>query len=81
MKLLSKEKLVEMTGYRRIADQLRWLKQRGWIFETSATGAPIVLESYAEARLSGKQTANEPAWKPNLEAFRRQDAKHAKTAR
>ena len=51
---LTDEELHQLTGYLRNADRCRWLRKAGWRFEKSArNGRPVVLRSYAEARLSG----------------------------
>lgn len=58
---LSDDELLDLTGYRRHADQRRWLSDRGWKFEVSAiTGKPVVSKSYAESRLSGATVKTVP---------------------
>lgn len=61
----------ELTGYQHHAHQRRWLAARGWVFEVSATGRPIVARSYAESRLGGAGPATAKAWTPNLAAIRK----------
>ena len=60
--LLSPEELLELTDYRRAADQIRWLTDHGWKFEVGATGRPKVLRAEAERRMlsGGKPRQWEP---------------------
>jgi hypothetical protein len=51
--LLTPAELVALTGYRRPHLQCRELERRGWHFERTALGWPVVSRSYAEARLAG----------------------------
>jgi hypothetical protein len=59
---LSPDELLELTDYRRAADQIRWLTDHGWKFEVGATGRPKVLRAEAERRMlsGGKQRQWEP---------------------
>jgi hypothetical protein len=59
---LSAEERVELTGYRRNADQRKWLTHHGWMFEANAAGVPVISRVYAEGRLGGKAiiTSAEP---------------------
>jgi hypothetical protein len=68
---LTPEELVELTGYNRMADQRKWLTARGWRFEVSAIGRPIVARSYAEniLGLSSTKAVSKPTM--NLELIRR----------
>lgn len=68
---LSEVELQELTGYKRHADQLRWLAFRKWKHEVSAIGRPIVGRSYAEAKLSDSQAEKKPEWSPNFSMFKR----------
>jgi len=63
--------LQELTGYRRHADQRRWLKARGWRFEVSASGKPIVSRQHAETMLSGQREEPKRNWQPNRAALSR----------
>ena len=67
---LTETDLRELTGYQIHAYQRRWLKQRGWKFEESATGRPVVLRAYAESRLSDQPVEAAP-WSPNLAAMKK----------
>lgn len=51
----------ELTGYERPADQARWLRDRGWIFELNAQRRPIVLRAYAEGRMGGARSQGSAA--------------------
>lgn len=66
---LTVDELKDMTGYQRHADQRRWLTDKGWTFEVSANGKPVVARSYAESRI-GASHQSAPVWKPNLSAFK-----------
>ncbi|MBU1363954.1 MAG: DUF4224 domain-containing protein [Gammaproteobacteria bacterium] len=71
---LTKEEVHELTGYVRSADQCRWLKQRGWKFEVSRIGRPVVLRKHVEEMLSLPVTTKEavrPEPKLNMDAFRK----------
>lgn len=67
---LSGNEIHELTGYMRPADQVKWLKARGWKFETSAVGRPVVLRAFAQAQM-GKATDDPPPWTPNLAALQK----------
>jgi len=66
---LRPEEVSFLTGYERLADQRRWLLDRKWKFEESATGRPIVCRAYAESRMSGKAQKIEPVL--NLDRIRK----------
>jgi hypothetical protein len=66
---LTDDEIHELTGYKRNADQRRWLTARGWRFEVSAGGKPIVSRQHAEAMLSGARIESERTWKPNRAAL------------
>jgi hypothetical protein len=48
---LSHNEIAQLTGYVRSADQIKWLSRKAWVHEVAANGHPVVLRSYAEARL------------------------------
>lgn len=64
-RLLAREDLVELTDYRRPADQRRWLEREGIPYRVGATGRPKVL--WADL------VQQEPAvrWEPNWNAIPR----------
>lgn len=57
---LSKDELLELTGYRRPHEQRRWLQNRRWRFETNAAGAPRVARAYLERKMVGEAQETEP---------------------
>lgn len=65
---LTKDDIVNLTGYRRPADQCRWLKSHGWKYEISAVGRPVVLRRHAESRMSDVEQAPKE-WSPNFAAM------------
>jgi hypothetical protein len=68
---LTPDEVHDLTGYKRHADQRRWLSDRGWTFETAATGRPVVARSYAESRLGPSESTAGGPWMPNVAAIRR----------
>lgn len=50
---LSDNDIEFLTGYKKPADQRRWLSDHGWIFEIARTGRPRVLQDYAKNKMSG----------------------------
>lgn len=63
MLLLTDDEVREVTGYKRPADQIRWLRDGGWLFEV-ARGRPKVLRSYVEERMGGTKAVRE--WAPDF---------------
>jgi hypothetical protein len=57
---LNSDELHALTGYRRGAEQLAWLRKRGWRFETNAAGAPRVARAYFERRMVGEAATAPP---------------------
>lgn len=70
---LSDDELEELTGKVRHDAQRRELARRGWIFEVTASGRPIVSRSYAEAKLGRGHATAEPTrlWRPNFDALKK----------
>ncbi|WP_420465556.1 DUF4224 domain-containing protein [Panacagrimonas sp.] len=66
--LLSRDELEQLTGCKRRSGVCRWLRERGWIFETTANGWPVVSVAYMQGKLGGTIAA--PLKGPNLEALR-----------
>lgn len=65
--LLSPQELRDLTDRARAADQIAWLRSRGWRFEVSATGRPKVAKAEYERRMvAGSQAKG----KPRLEVVR-----------
>lgn len=48
---LTRDELRELTDAKRRDGQIAWLEERGWPFETTCSGWPVVLRAYAEKRL------------------------------
>ena len=63
---LTKEEIFELTGYKRLAAQCRWLADRGYRFEVNALGRPVVLASSVERRLQPRSSVSR---QPNFEAL------------
>lgn len=65
---LTDDEIRTLTGYKRPADQQRWLLERAWLYETNAAGRPIILRSYANSRLSGIKGRGQsaPTLSPNF---------------
>lgn len=57
---LTDEELETLTGYKRPADQRKWLTEHHWVFETARTGRPRILQDYAKNRLSGAEQKRAP---------------------
>lgn len=68
---LTPEDLVSLTGYKRRADQKRWLTGHGWVFEIARSGRPVVLRSYRDAKMSGSQEQSRPVARHNFDALNR----------
>ena len=54
--------LRSLTGYKRPAEQRRWLTSHGWAFEIRADGKNRVLIEEAQAKMLTRQTVNK--WSP-----------------
>jgi hypothetical protein len=66
---LTEPMLISLTGYRRKADQRRWLDERQWPYEVTATGRPKVLKAFVEARMGaqiGSSLGSTPSQRPKL---------------
>ena len=74
---LTDSDLQSLTGYKRPAEQRRWLASHGWAFEVRADGKNRVLIVEAEAKMltrrigraTGRQNRNRSA-EPDLAALR-----------
>lgn len=69
---LTAAELCELTGYKRHADQRKWLTTRAWLFEVAATGKPVVSRNYAEIRLGSGEKPVTAKWRPNVASIRKQ---------
>ncbi len=66
---LSTDELQELTGYKRPADQRRWLIDHGWGFEVRADGKNTVLIEEARNRMLTRKSTNRST-EPDLEALK-----------
>ena len=53
---LDEEELFFLTGNQQAKRQVKWLREHGWRYETTSTGAPRVLKSYRDQRLGPTKT-------------------------
>jgi hypothetical protein len=67
---LTDTELIELTGWRRVFDQCRWLKAHGWKFEISGIGRPVVMRRHAEQKMLDGADAK-PEWTPNIAAIKK----------
>jgi hypothetical protein len=65
---LTPDQVFELTGYKRSGDQMRWLRDHGWVFVLNAAGRPVISRAYAERRLGGEQAVGVP--EPSLDHVR-----------
>lgn len=66
---VTRDEMAELTGARTRAGQIRWLRERGWVWEPNAAGWPVVLRAHMESRMGGKPNTVESAG-PNWRALR-----------
>lgn len=72
--ILSDDELADLTGYKRRADQRKWLKDRNWAFVESRGGRPLVGRMFARMKLGiisptiAEQNTPpiRPAWAPDF---------------
>ena len=62
--LLSANEMRELTGYLRAHDQVKWLRQRGWVFDQDARGAPKVAREHFLRQMGGVES--KPSRRPQL---------------
>ncbi len=70
---LSDESLRSLTGYKRPAEQRRWLASHGWAFEVRADGKNRILTEEARNRMltsSSNQQSTKKSSEPDLAALR-----------
>lgn len=56
---LTRDELQQLTGYKRAADQIRWLRERGVHFFVAATGRPSVPRAAIEGRSGSAAPADD----------------------
>ena len=66
---LSDEQQRSLTGYKRPADQRRWLVDHGWAFEIRADGKNRVLIEEARNRMLTRKSTQRST-EPNLDALK-----------
>lgn len=71
-RLLTRDELAAITGCKRRAGQIAWLRARGWVYVENANGWPQVSAGHAELRMGGTTatTAAVPSPGPNVTALR-----------
>jgi len=57
---LTAEQLCELTGYKRAAEQARWLKENGFKFRLDRLGKPRVDRAHYEAKMGGHPVTAAP---------------------
>jgi Domain of unknown function (DUF4224) len=62
--------LQKLTGYKRAADQIRWLTAAGYRFERARTGKPVVLVAEIERHLLTDQSKQPETVVPRFDALR-----------
>jgi len=69
---LNGAELFDLTGYKRGAEQARWLRANGYYVETNARGVPRITEQQINERRALSQMPNTtaPATGPDVLAFR-----------
>ena len=78
MSILTKQEIENLTGRSQPAAQIRWLKQRQWLFETGADGLPKVAQAHFERKMVFPGEPNpgpaaspgEQTWRVNFDAIR-----------
>ncbi|HOY21721.1 MAG TPA: DUF4224 domain-containing protein [Cellvibrio sp.] len=66
MQVLSKEDLIELTGYKRPKDQIKHLSHHGINFGVDKFQRPKVLLSHIEERLGSKKPSHKKQRSPEL---------------
>lgn len=52
---LTRDELIELTGYRQAAAQIRWFVDHGWRHVVGADGRPRVMRAESERHLLGSK--------------------------
>lgn len=66
---LTKNEVIELTGYQAAMRQVAWLKLKGWRFEINANRCPIIARKYAEKML-GCGGTDDATYKPDFSKLR-----------
>jgi hypothetical protein len=67
---LSKEEIIQLTGYKFPKKQAEFLRSRGYVFEVDCYGNPIILRSYLEQILGGTKLRSTRKTEPDIAALR-----------
>lgn len=65
---LSPEHVARLTGRTQYAAQRRHLDKHGWIYETDASGRPVIDRQYYNSRMMSENDADRPI-EPNFAAL------------
>jgi hypothetical protein len=68
---LTPDELVELTGYKQPAAQIRWLRTNGIDHTVNAAGKPKVKRTYGEVGAGSPMRGVRPPATPDFEALRR----------
>jgi hypothetical protein len=66
--LITDDELFELTGYKSAQKQVKWLLDRGWVYQLNRVGRPKVDREYYRSKM-GNQTAEAVAVEPNWAAI------------
>jgi hypothetical protein len=69
MLFLSRDEVQELTGYKRAADQIRWLARARLPHAVNAAGRPVVSKAAAETMLGSPGNAVSARPEPNWAAI------------
>lgn len=66
--ILTEQEVVNLTGLKVRSRQIKWLQDRGWKYELSAGGRPIVGREYLRYKLGGVKPKADPTprWMPDF---------------
>ena len=74
--LLTDQERIDITGYKRGADQARWFREHGYYVECNARGIPQITHEQLDERRrlhpmpQDQQGSNLPRTEPNVVSFR-----------
>jgi hypothetical protein len=79
MSLITHDELAELTDCKRAADQIAWLRARGWRFEIGVSGRPKVDRAEYDRRMIGGHH-EEPAKGPDTRWYGQETSSSQKSA-
>ena len=56
---LSKDELIQLTGFVNVSSQRKWLADNGWIYIVNAKGISAVGREYGHIKISGGKTRDD----------------------